>query len=75
MLSITLTVLFFILVANAQNTVIKAGHMFDARNGKMLKNHIIVVEDDKIKKEVGTNVKFGKTDKIIDLLICGFCRV
>ena len=54
------------LIINAQNTVIKAGHFFDARNGKMLKNQIIIVQDGKI-KEVGTNLKFNRTDSIIDL--------
>ena len=54
------------LTINAQNTVIKAGHFFDARNGKMLENQIIIVQDGKI-KEVGTNLKFNKTDSIIDL--------
>ena len=51
---------------NAQNTVIKAGHFFDAQNGKMLKNQIIVIQDGKI-KEIGTNPKFSDTDSIIDL--------
>ena len=51
---------------NAQNTVIKAGHFYDSRNGKMLNNQIIVIQDGRI-KEVGTNPKYDKTDKIIDL--------
>ncbi|NOY48218.1 MAG: amidohydrolase family protein [Chlorobi bacterium] len=51
---------------NAQNTVIKAGHFYDSRNGKMLENQIIVIKQGKI-KEVGTNPKFSKNDKIIDL--------
>tara|TARA_R110002051_G_C8678995_1_gene491496 strand:- start:51 stop:1304 length:1254 start_codon:yes stop_codon:yes gene_type:complete len=54
------------LIGNAQNTVIKAGHFFDARNGKMLENQIIIIQDGKI-KDVGTNLKFNKTDSIIDL--------
>ncbi|MFD2587331.1 amidohydrolase family protein [Croceitalea marina] len=54
------------LTINAQNTVIKAGHFFDARNGKMLENQIIVIQDGKI-KEIGTNPKFSDTDSIIDL--------
>ncbi len=58
--------LFLTLAANAQNTVIKAGHLFDARSGKMLDNQIIVIQDGKI-KEVGTNPKISKEDKIIDL--------
>ena len=51
---------------NAQNTVIKAGHFFDARNGEMLENQIIIVKDRKI-IEVGANPKFSETDSIIDL--------
>ena len=54
------------LTINAQNTVIKAGHFFDARNGKMLKNQIIVIQDGKI-KEIGSNPKINDTDRIIDL--------
>tara|TARA_B110000971_G_C19980632_1_gene487153 strand:+ start:494 stop:1531 length:1038 start_codon:yes stop_codon:yes gene_type:complete len=54
------------LTVNAQNTVIKAGHFFDARNGKMLENQIIVIQDGKI-KEIGINPKFSDTDRIIDL--------
>lgn len=57
--------LFLTLVANAQNTVIKAGHLFEARSGKLLDNQIII-QNGKI-KEVGANLKFGKEDKIIDL--------
>ena len=45
------------LTVSAQNTVIKAGHFFDARKGKMLKNQIIVIQDGKI-KEIGINPKF-----------------
>jgi len=63
---ILLTLLFTSLLVNAQNTVIKAGHFFDARNGKMLENQIIIIENGKI-KAVGTNPKFNKTDSIIDL--------
>lgn len=54
------------LTVSAQNTVIKAGHFFDARKGKMLKNQIIVIQDGKI-KEIGINPKFKDTDRIIDL--------
>lgn len=54
------------LIINAQNTVIRAGHYFDARNGKMLENQIIVIQDGKI-KEIGTNPKFSDTDSVIDL--------
>lgn len=61
-----LTFLFTSLIVNAQNTVIKAGHFFDARNGKMLENQIIIIENGKI-KEVGIDLKFSETDKLIDL--------
>ncbi|UKM66619.1 amidohydrolase family protein [Flavobacteriaceae bacterium GSB9] len=54
------------IIINAQNTVIKAGHFFDARNGKILENQIIIVQNGKI-KEVGTNLNYDKTDSIIDL--------
>ncbi|CAN5728162.1 hypothetical protein BH10BAC2_BH10BAC2_15650 [soil metagenome] len=50
----------------AQNTVIKAGHFFDARSGKMLDNQVIIVHNGKI-KEVGPNLKINKTDTVIDL--------
>ena len=54
------------LTVSAQNTVIKAGHFFDARKGKMLKNQIIVIQDGKI-KEIGISPKFKDNDRIIDL--------
>ncbi len=59
---------FFLMTLSlcAQTTVIKAGHMFDARSGKMLDNQIIIVQDGKI-KEVGTSLKFSNADKLIDL--------
>jgi imidazolonepropionase-like amidohydrolase len=65
-LKVALILLFLTLAATAQNIVIKAGHMFDARSGKMLDNQIIVIQNGKI-KEVSANAKFSKTDKIIDL--------
>jgi imidazolonepropionase-like amidohydrolase len=65
-LKVALALLLFIPAAYAQKTVIKAGHLFDARSGKMLVNQIIVVENGRI-KEVGANPKFAKEDKIIDL--------
>jgi imidazolonepropionase-like amidohydrolase len=52
--------------AKAQNTVIKAGHFFDARTGRMLDNQMIVIQDGRI-KETGVNIKIGKTDTVIDL--------
>ena len=59
-------ILCVVSAASAQVVVIKAGHLFDARSGKMLDNQIIIVQNGKI-KEVGANLKLDKTDKIIDL--------
>ena len=64
--NIFLSFFLFALSANAQNTVIKAGHLFDARSGKMLDNQIIIIQDGKI-KEVGANLKINKSDTVIDL--------
>ncbi|GAB2839465.1 amidohydrolase family protein [Ferruginibacter profundus] len=50
----------------AQNSVIKAGHFFDSRNGKMLDNQVIIIQQGKI-KDVGSNLKINKTDTVIDL--------
>ncbi len=61
-----LCLLVLSITISAQNTVIKAGHFFDARTGKMLENQIIIIQAGKI-KEVGTNLKFNKNDSIIDL--------
>src|SRR5689334_468572 len=65
-LKIVLTFILLASAANAQNTVIKVGHLFDARSGKMLDNQVIVIQDGKI-KEVGANPRLSKTDKVIDL--------
>ena len=65
-ITIALLLLISILSVQAQNTVIKAGHFFDARSGKMLDNQTIIIQNGKI-KEVGTNLKINKTDTIIDL--------
>ena len=65
-ITIALLFLISILSVQAQNTVIKAGHFFDARSGKMLDNQTIIIQNGKI-KEVGTNLKINKTDTIIDL--------
>lgn len=51
---------------SAQNTVIKAGHFFDSRNGKMLDNQVIIIQQGKI-KDVGSNLRINKTDTVIDL--------
>ncbi len=63
---IALIILITSLSAKAQYSVIKAGHFFDARSGKMLENQTIIIENGKI-KEVGTNLKINKTDLVIDL--------
>ncbi len=62
---ITANILFAISIY-AQNTVIKAGHLFDSKTGKFLSNQIIVVKDGKI-LDVGSNLKYANTDKVIDL--------
>jgi imidazolonepropionase-like amidohydrolase len=65
-IKITLLLVISTLGIQAQNTVIKAGHFFDSRNGKMLDNQIIIVQKGKI-KEVGANLKINEKDTIIDL--------
>ncbi|MDR6843734.1 amidohydrolase family protein [Flavobacterium granuli] len=65
-IKITLLLVISTLGFHAQNTVIKAGHFFDSRNGKMLDNQMIIVQKGKI-KEVGTNLKINEKDTIIDL--------
>jgi imidazolonepropionase-like amidohydrolase len=50
----------------AQNIIIKAGHLFDSRLGKMLNDQTIVVNNGKI-LAVGSNLKYNKTDTVIDL--------
>jgi imidazolonepropionase-like amidohydrolase len=58
--------LLFTISLQAQNTVIKAGHLFDSRTGKILHDQTIVIKDGKI-LEVGSNLKYSSTDTIIDL--------
>ena len=58
--------LLFTITVQAQNTVIKAGHLFDSRTGKILDNQIIIIKDGKI-QEIGTNLKYKTTDSVIDL--------
>lgn len=65
-ISIAFLFLISVLTAQAQNTVIKAGHFFDARTGKMLDNQTIIIQNGKI-KEVGVNLKTNKNDSVIDL--------
>jgi len=61
--SITLFLTGFL---QAQNTVIKAGHLFDPRTGKMLSNQIILIKNGKI-EGVGSDLRYDSTDTVIDL--------
>jgi len=69
---LTLTALFILtcitlnLSLQAQNTVIKAGHLFDSRTGKFLDNQIIIIKNGRI-AQVGANLAYGQIDKVIDL--------
>ncbi len=65
-ITLAFLLLISVLTAQAQNTVIKAGHLFDSRSGKMLDNQMIIIQNGKI-KETGTNLKINKTDTVIDL--------
>jgi imidazolonepropionase-like amidohydrolase len=61
-----LTCLLSAEIIQAQTTIIKAGHVFDARTGKMLTQQVIVVKDGKI-QQMGANIPYAPTDKVIDL--------
>jgi imidazolonepropionase-like amidohydrolase len=50
----------------AQNTVIKAGHLFDPRTGKFLENQTIIIKNGRI-IQTGSNLAYGTNDKRIDL--------
>jgi imidazolonepropionase-like amidohydrolase len=50
----------------AQDTVIKAGHVFDPRSGKLLDNQIIIVKGNRI-ADIGPNLGYKSTDRVIDL--------
>lgn len=63
---LSLLSLAFTVTVQAQNTVIKAGHLFDSRTGKILDNQTIIIKDGKI-QEIGTNLKYKSTDSVIDL--------
>lgn len=58
--------LFLPVYVTAQNTVIKAGYMFDSRTGKMLKDQTIIIKAGRI-IETGSNVTYNRTDSVIDL--------
>ena len=50
----------------AQNIVIKAGHLFNSRTGKILNDQTIIIKNGKI-QEVGSSLKYKSTDTVIDL--------
>jgi len=50
----------------AQTTVIKAGHVFNSRTGKMLEKQIILIRDGKI-QQMGPGLPYSAADKLIDL--------
>ena len=54
------------LSTQAQNTVIKAGHLFDSRTGKFLDNQIIIIKQGRV-LQTGSDIKYEKNDIVIDL--------
>ncbi|HUR64830.1 MAG TPA: amidohydrolase family protein [Chitinophagaceae bacterium] len=58
--------LIFPFSIQAQNTVIKAGHLFDSRTGKFIDNQVIIIKNNTI-AQVGPNLAPGKNDVVIDL--------
>jgi len=50
----------------AQNTVIKAGHLFDSRTGNFLDNQILIIKQGRI-LQIGSSLKYEKNDFVIDL--------
>jgi imidazolonepropionase-like amidohydrolase len=68
LISIVVTI-FFVLSTQAQNQtikLIKAGKLIDSRNGKLLLDQMILIENDVI-TEVGKNIKIPENANIIDL--------
>jgi imidazolonepropionase-like amidohydrolase len=51
---------------SGQNTVIKAGHVFDSRTGKVLDDQVIIVSGGRI-VDIGPKLAYKPTDKVIDL--------
>ncbi|MBK9156356.1 MAG: amidohydrolase family protein [Chloracidobacterium sp.] len=64
-----LLIIFSLSVATvySQNTVIKAGHLFDSRTGKVLDNQLIVVSKDGRIVQVGPGLKPAAGDTVVDL--------
>jgi imidazolonepropionase-like amidohydrolase len=60
------SILVFTGFLQAQNIVIKAGHLFESRTGKTLNDQTIIIKNGKI-QEIGSNLKYKSTDTIIDL--------
>ena len=54
-----LTCMTLNLSSQAQNTVIKAGHLFDSRTGKFLDNQTIIIKNGRI-SQIGSNMAFEK---------------
>src|SRR5262252_4702129 len=50
----------------AQVVAIRAGHLFDARSGKMLDNQIVLIKGERI-TDVGANVQIPREAALIDL--------
>ena len=63
---VTLVCIISNLSLYAQNTVIKAGHLFDSNTGKFLDNQTIIIKNGRI-AQVGSNLAYGKDDNVIDL--------
>ncbi len=64
--AIILGILIMAMSLKAQNTVIKAGHLFDSRTGKFLDNQMIIIKNGRI-LQTGTDLKYEKNDIVIDL--------
>src|SRR5436190_7805321 len=57
---------FVVASAQEQVTAIRAGRMFDARNGTMLTNQTVLIRGDRI-ADVGANVAVPAGARIVDL--------
>jgi imidazolonepropionase-like amidohydrolase len=66
LVSFVITCISLIFSSQAQNTVIKAGHLFDSRTGKFSDNQIIIIKNGRI-TQVGPSLSYDKNDKVIDL--------
>jgi len=52
---------------SAEITVIKAGSLFDSSNGKVIRDAVIVIEDDRIAAVGGSGTQIPENAKVIDL--------